>query len=229
MEKPVDNTTTIPLETDFVATGKNPSWSVHIDFDKQISFSALDEPKQLILPVPEARKPQDVNAVNYSATTENGTLQVTIFRNNCNTSTGKTFGYKVRVRAKTNEMDDYKTFEGCGKYLGDYRLNDIWALVSIDGKEVDKSMKRPNLEFNLRENKVYGFSGCNRINGALSVKNNKTISIGDLISTKMACPNATLESTFMKAVNGKEFSYSFDNLILTLTSEAHTLTFRKVD
>ncbi|WP_417443517.1 META domain-containing protein [Joostella sp.] len=227
-ETPMKTENTIPEGVDFIATGENPSWSLLIDFDKSMTFTSLDSPKKISTPVPEERIPQDVNAVNYSAETEAGTLQVTIFKKPCETNSDEAFSYKVRISTKTKDMEDYKDFDGCGKYIGDYRLNDIWALETIDGNPVDKSMKRPNLEFNLRTGKVFGFSGCNRINGTLVVEKD-SLAIGELVSTRMACKNQNLESSFLSAVNNKRFSYKYENLILTLTSGDNELTFRKVD
>ncbi|EIJ37996.1 META domain-containing protein [Galbibacter orientalis] len=227
-ETPMKKEEAIPQGIDFIASGENPSWSLLIDFDKSMTFTSLDNPKKISTPVPEARIPQDVSAVNYSAETEAGLLQVTIFKESCETENGESFSYKVTVSTKTDEMQDYNDFKGCGKYIGDYRLNDIWALETMNGKPVDKSMKRPNLEFNLRSGKVFGFSGCNRINGTLVVEKD-SLAIGELMSTKMACPNAELETNFLDAVNNKKFSFTYKNLILTLTSGENNLTFRKVD
>ncbi len=218
----------IPEGVDFMASGENPSWSLLIDFDKSMNFTSLGEPKNISTPIPEARIPQDVNAVNYSAETEAGTLQVTIFKKPCVTENNEAFSYKVRISAKTGEMEDFQDFEGCGKYIGDYRLNDIWALESINDNPIDKTMKRPNLEFNLREGKVFGFGGCNRINGTLIVEKD-SLAIGELASTRMTCPNADLESQFLSKITNKKFSFAYRNLLLTLTSENDTLVFRKVD
>ncbi|MDG3582646.1 META domain-containing protein [Galbibacter pacificus] len=220
--------TKIPEGVDFIASGDNPSWSLLIDFDNAMNFTSLDRPKKLTTPVPEPNIPQDTNALNYLAETEAGILQVTIFKKPCITNANEDFSYKVYIEAKEKDMENYKTFEGCGKYIGDYRLNDIWALETIDGKAIDKTMKRPNLEFNLRNGQVFGFGGCNRINGTLVVEKD-SLAIGALASTKMMCPNAELETQFLQIVNNMKFHYKYKNLILTLTSAEHTLTFRKVD
>ncbi|QLE00851.1 META domain-containing protein [Galbibacter sp. BG1] len=228
MDKVTKNQKEIPAGVDFMASGENPSWSLLIDFDKSMTFTSLDTPKNITSPVPEARIPQDVNAVNYSAETENGILQVTIFKKPCVTDSDEAFSYKVRISTKTKNMENFKEFEGCGKYIGDYRLNDIWALESINGEAVPTDTKRPNLEFNLRTGKVFGFGGCNRINGTLIVEKD-SLAIGELASTKMKCPNIEMETKFLQTVNNKKFQFSYENLLLTLKSDKDTLVFRKVD
>lgn len=71
------------------------------------------------------------------------------------------------------------SYDGCGEYKGDYRLNDIWVLKNIKGDNIQTDTKAPNLEFQLAESKVYGLGGCNRMNGEIEFSD-ETVSFGPL-------------------------------------------------
>jgi len=213
----------------FRATGNEPFWSLEIDFNKMIHFKALAQKEyDLKFPVPDPVYPPDVDAVSYRAQTEAGTLHVTIFRKDCqDTMSGEQFDHSVKVSVGTGDDSNLTDFEGCGTYLGDYRLNDIWALETINQEKPGIS-KVPNIEFNLKEQRVSGFGGCNRITGPITI-NEENIEIGNLVATKMACPNMEMENQFLKAMTGKSFKFELGNNQLILSSEETELLFRKVD
>ncbi|PVW14584.1 copper resistance protein NlpE N-terminal domain-containing protein [Marixanthomonas spongiae] len=212
----------------FKATGNEPFWNLEIDFaNKKMKFQTM-EGDSIVTPLNKPVKPQDIDAVSYRAQTENGTLNVMITRDECTDSmSGEKSGYTVRasVQMGDGDMNDYN---GCGDYKGDYRLHDLWVLKSINGDELDSKTKAPNLEFNLVENKLYGFGGCNRINGDIEMTTD-SIKIGNAISTLMACPELDMEEKFLQAISDKEFKFSFSERQLTLKNENNTLVFKKVD
>ncbi|MBE2279364.1 MAG: META domain-containing protein [Ignavibacteriaceae bacterium] len=101
--------------------------------------------------------------------------------------------------------------------------NNLWTLSSLPGIEVldSQSEKAPNISFNLNENKVSGFAGCNRFMGPVQI-NGETIKFGNIASTMMACPEMELEIKFMKIFNtvdrytiqdGKLIFFSGDNVV----------------
>lgn len=212
----------------FKATGNEPFWNLEIDFaNKRMKFRAL-EGDSIVTPLPKLVKPQDIDAVSYRAQTESGALNVMIIRDECADSmSGKKSGYKVRVSVQMGDAD-MKDYTGCGDYKGDYRLHDLWVLESMNGEQMDSKTKAPNLEFNLVENKMYGFGGCNRINGSVETTHN-SIKIGNAISTMMACPNLDMEKKFLDAISEKELKFSFSEGKLTLKSSDDTLVFKKID
>lgn len=212
----------------FKATGNEPFWNLEIDFaNKKMKFKTM-EGDSLVTPLNKPVKPQDIDAVSFRAQTDSGALQVMIIRDGCTDSmSGEKSGYKVRVSVQmgNNDMNDYT---GCGDYKGDYRLHDLWVLESMNGEQMDSKTKAPNLEFNLVENKMYGFGGCNRINGSVETTHN-SIKIGNAISTMMACPNLDMEKKFLDAISDKELKFSFSEGKLTLKSSDDTLVFKKID
>ena len=212
----------------FKATGNEPFWYFEIDFvNKKMKYKPM-EGDSIVAPLPTAVKPQDSNAVSYNAETEKGTLKAMIIKEECvDDMSGKESAYKVRLDVKIGD-GALQTYTGCGEYKGDYRLHNLWVLESFNGKELKSEMKAPNIEFNLVENKLYGFGGCNRINGPISISQD-SIKIGPIISTKMACPNLKTEQNFLSALSEKELEFSFSKRTLTLKNKNNTLIFSNVD
>ena len=123
-------------------------------------------------------------------------------------------------------------FEGCGRYVVDYRLNDIWVLTgfnqqSLEGVDFAKGL--PVVEFHLTDNRVFGSTGCNRISGGFEAKG-KTITFSQMAITRMACPNMAFERDFLKAITRNTLNYALDKGKLILTNdEGVQLEFKKTD
>tara|TARA_R100001369_G_C3322621_1_gene169197 strand:- start:1347 stop:2411 length:1065 start_codon:yes stop_codon:yes gene_type:complete len=212
----------------FKATGNEPFWDLEIDFVNKIMKFKTMEGDSILAPLSKPVKPQDIDAVSYRAQTESGALNVMIIRDECNDSmSGKKSGHKVRVSVQMGD-GEMKDYNGCGDYKGDYRLHNLWVLESLDGKQMDSKTKAPNLEFNLVENKMYGFGGCNRINSTIETIND-SIEIGTVVSTKMACPNLDTEKLFLDAISEKTHNFSFSGGKLILKNDSNTLIFKNVD
>lgn len=214
----------------FKATGNEPFWALEIDFNQRLHFNTMDKEFVISGPVGEPVRPQDnVQAVRYAVETENGNVQVTIFREKCTDSmSGFHFDYRVQVQAQKNNSDEPVIYEGCGAYQGDYRLNDIWALESIGDEAVEKSGKAPNLEFQLMEGRVFGFAGCNRINGSIELTEN-AIQFSRIASTKKLCPDMAMENRFLKMIDGNKWNFRLNEGKLTLSNDETSLVFQKVD
>ena len=217
---------------DFLATGNELFWSVEIDFDGDMVFTTPEAGPMMSVPAPDPVRPQDARAVSYRADTDSGNLYVTIFREDCtDTMSGLESPYKVNVSVRTPDSDVYEEVTGCGRYISDYRLHDIWALVEMDGKTVrteDFTRRVPTMELQLTQGKVFGHGGCNRITGSVILGRGELI-FGNLASTKMACPQMSFESQYLEALSGNTLSYKLDGLRLKLEGNGHQLTFKKVD
>lgn len=221
------------LQLDFRASGNEPSWALTIDFERQMYFRNIGtQPFELRTPVPSSRRMADGEGVNYSVRTEEGTLSVTILPDSCvDNMSGEVFNYRVRVSAKTEAMDEMIDFEGCGSYQGDYRLNDLWVLESIDGKTIDMpaERERPSIELQLAEGKLFGYGGCNGIRASISFVDEKLV-VGPIASTKMMCPQMNVEDEFTRMLAQGPLGYRIGNNQLVLTTPTGgSLTFRKVD
>jgi heat shock protein HslJ/uncharacterized membrane protein/uncharacterized lipoprotein NlpE involved in copper resistance len=216
---------------EFFARGNEPNWTLEIDLEKSIVFATMDDIK-LTTPAVEGIKAQDSDVTLYRAKTENGELVVTVVRDNCEDGmSGEKFTYKVHIEAKSSSDANFKTFDGCGKFLSDMRLHDIWVMEEMTGFNLKKEKLQkgmPLFEFNLTENRFSGHAGCNQINGGITVVGNK-ITFGNMMGTLMSCPNMKIEKAVIKALDQKTVTYSIDKLKLTLVSGKTKMVFKKVD
>ena len=188
---------------------------------------------ELIVPSGEGKKAMDADVIRYSAQTEKGILTVQIAKQECiNDMSGQKSAYGTTIDTKYQTDMDYTRYKGCGRYLSDYRLHDIWVLDSINNNKIlaaDFTKGIPQLEFNLTDNKIMGHTGCNNLNGSIEVKGKK-IQIGMLVTTRMACKNMDFESAYLRALTNKIIAYEIRPGKLYLNTGADSIfVYRKVD
>ena len=217
---------------DFLATGSEPFWSLELTSQGQMRFRTVAAGDSLILPLPAPDQAQDAPVLRYRALAGAGELTVTIAQRACtNSMSGEVLPYTVTVRVRTAAQPNDREFAGCGRYLGDYRLHDLWALESIDGQAVAAARfgkDKPYLELNLTSEQALGFSGCNSFGGSLTPAR-AGITFGTLRGTMLACPALAFEQQFRGALSGRSFSYQIENRRLTLKNRVNTLVFNKFD
>ena len=74
-----------------------------------------------------------------------------------------------------------------------------WKLVELNGKKVSEypaQNKEPYLKLLTEGSRAEGTGGCNGMGGTYTLVKPNKISFSQLVSTKMACPDMTLESDF---------------------------------
>ncbi len=224
-EKPDKLVAETQQKIDFKATGNEPSWSLEINFDQQMRFKDING-LELITPVPAATHPQE-NVTAWNATTEQGELLVTATREKCqDTMSGETSDYRVEVRVAVATAD-LTTYAGCGRYQGDYQLNGKWLLSRLNNQSVDQA-EVPYVEFQLSENRVVGFGGCNRFSGSVELIGD-SLKFGALASTNMACPTLDDEAAFLRALAKQKLSFRTKERQLRLYNDSTTLVFRAAD
>jgi uncharacterized membrane protein/heat shock protein HslJ len=217
---------------EFTASGNEPFWSLEIDFNKSMHFKTLTG-FEITTPVPKAVKAMDANVVRYSAKTEQGILTIQLAKKECiNDMSGLKSDYSVTIDAKNNTDKKLIRYKGCGKYLSDYRLHDIWVLVSInDNKLARKDFIKglPLLELNLTEKKVLGHTGCNNLNGTIEVLGKK-IRFGNLATTRKACGNMQFEKRYLSKLVNRTIPYNIQpgKLHLQVTADS-VFTYKKID
>ena len=219
-------------EIDFIATGNEPFWRLEIDFDKSMHFTMPDG-FEITTAIGEGIKAMDANVIRYTADTKKGTLTVQIQKLACiNDMSGEKLGYAVTIDTKNNADIKYRTYKGCGQYIADYRLHDIWMLDSINNKKIKGAnfiKKGPYLELNLTERKVFGSTGCNTITGAIEIKGKK-VYIGRLATTRMACKDTDFETAYLQGLENKIIPYKIKpgKLYLQVSSDS-VFVYKKTD
>ena len=152
----------------FKASGTEPFWSILISEDKMVYKTPEDS---IIMPHSEPILAMDSNVKLYKVKTESAEFNIQILQQECtNEMSGEISPYKVSVEFKKNKTSEFENIKGCGQYITDYRLHDIWVLEELNGKKIsseDFGKKFPMMEIYASTNKFSGFSGCNQMNGSL--------------------------------------------------------------
>jgi len=101
-------------------------------------------------------------------------------------------------------------------------LSDIyWNLIELNGKAVTAYPTQNREPFIMlkRNREVESSGGCNAMGGTYTSGENKQITFSQMRSTKMACPDMTLETDYHAAIE-KIRSYESDGKVLTFYDEA---------
>jgi len=214
----------------FRGNGNEPEWSLKIS-EKTIEFTSLKPGFESLKSVHvEPVRAMDANVKMYRVATETGTMSIQIMQQECiNRMSGEKSPYSVRIDISKNSNST--NFSGCGNYVTDSSLHDIWVLEKLNGKVLvatDFVKELPNLEINSSTNNFLGFAGCNRMNGTLFFERG-TLRFSNIITTRMACPNTNKESEFLKALQSTT-TYKVENRRLILSNPSgEKLVFKKVD
>lgn len=218
------------LETVFFkAYGPEPHWSLAMTVDI-IDFKSQKD--SIVAATPEVIRAADGNVKTYKVKTETKELDIEIIHKPCKDgSTGEMKPYTVRIKIKKVGTSDVVKLEGCGQYIIDYRLHDIWVLDQMGGEPTsDKEFSGniPFLEINGASSSFTGFGGCNDISGNLFFEKD-ILRFTDVISTKKACISNNREADFLKYLAASvQFNIGENSLSLSNQS-GPTLVFKKID
>ncbi len=144
-------------------------------------------------------------------------------------------GYQYRLEIAQNLEGDtpmYKLVKEISKERDPayFRIHDIWALTHLNTAVLEINENRPTAEFNLNDFTISGNASCNTYSGKLTNYSMATIEFGQLVSTKMMCPNIAIERNYLQAL-AKVRQYEIKGLTLFLFDESHQelLRYQKVD
>lgn len=106
-------------------------------------------------------------------------------------------------------------------------LHTKWELTVLDGQAV--WMEKPIYLELTDDNKVGGFVGCNRLGGAYTIENGNQIRFSQLITTRMACPELSLENEVLKMLNTIDnFTIDNEKLMLSIGRSEPLATFHRM-
>lgn len=213
----------------FTASGNEPFWNVRIAKDF-ITIKFLQD--SIIIPHEAPIRAMDANVKMYKLKTETSTIDIQIIQSECsNSMSGKKSPYKVDLRILDKNSTEEKVYEGCGNYITDYRLHDIWVLEKMNGRTISKSdfsQEFPLLEIKSAENTFMGFAGCNQMNGQI-FSEDQLLRFTDVVTTRKMCEPTNKEQEFIKALQSGT-TYKIENMRLTLSNpNGALLTFKKID
>lgn len=101
-------------------------------------------------------------------------------------------------------------------------LNSEWNITEADGNAIKTTTgQAPYIGFDLKEGRIYGYSGCNRIMGSIDPKTQKP-DFQRMGSTMMACPDMETESKVLAALNkAKDFKQEKDGSLALLDEKGN--------
>ncbi len=108
-------------------------------------------------------------------------------------------------------------------------VNDLsgeWNVVEIEGKaiSVPDGCDRPYMAFDAVNNRLFGSVGCNRIMGVLSATDAGSIDLSGMGSTRMMCPDMTIEDRLLSAFNQvKEFGIDKKGQLVLMDGQQHRM------
>lgn len=82
-------------------------------------------------------------------------------------------------------------------------LSGHWNIISVNGENVPSDMEnKPFMEFDVKEQRIHGNSGCNIMNGGFFQKKGQpnSLLLSRMASTMMACPNMEIEGKVLEAL-----------------------------
>jgi heat shock protein HslJ len=213
---------------DFFATSSDSSWTLSMDFEKDFKFRSVDgftfsTPAVMGLMVP------DSSVLRFHAQVESGEMIIEMYQEECiHSTTGLKFLSKVRVEVRRGIDKEFMIFQGCGIYIFDQRIHDIWVLHILHNNVVS-GKELPYIEFNTTDGTVLGNTGCNNFSGKASLMGNK-LTLNPLAVTRKFCPEVDLEGEFLKAISPGEMVYKIEEGKLFLyRNDEEVIVFRKVD
>ncbi|WP_163398189.1 META domain-containing protein [Flavobacterium fluviatile] len=220
------------IKTYFKATGNEPFWELKIGREKIVFTSLIQGKENLSFSSVKPVRAMDANIKTYKAGNAESSIKISVQQIECqNSMSGAISPYKVSIEIRNNTEKNYQKTEGCGKYITDYRLHDIWVLEELNERKVfvaDFQKELPRIEIHAEENRFIGFGGCNSISGSLFFEND-LLRFNNITSTLMACDENNKEDKFVKALQNTT-TYSIKNNRLTLSNPSgKLLVFKKVD
>lgn len=233
-EKPAPTRQMPILMATFRASGNEPFWGMEIRKNNDLIFfpSGISTSTQYTFSNPKIQDLKDGNGTLYTASSEGGSIRVSMVRQVCSDGMSEQqHSHKVTVEFTPTGATSATHYEGCGDFLADYRLHDIWALESINGMAIDKAAMEkgiPTMEINVLEKKVSGMAGCNQYSGNIEL-GQSTITFSSMLSTKMACKDMKVEDLFLQAISDKTMIFTLGKGFLTLKSGQSFVVLKKVD
>ena len=111
------------------------------------------------------------------------------------------------------------------------KLEGKWNIVEVKGEKILKE-GLPNMEFDMKDNKVHGNAGCNIFNSTVVLDDQdiSSITINPAATTMMACPDMETERNILDAVNKVRSFEVKENGTVSLLGEdgSELLTLKKL-
>ena len=216
---------------DFFASGNEPFWSAELDVEDSIRIYIAGE-----------------STLRYSATVPvidtaaksilykfDDAVTLNIKGETCiNSMSGEKNVFSVTLYLKD------KQYTGCGRFIiasnnplisrETLRLNDIWALKTMNGKEIDRKDFPdgiPYIELHLNDGRFYGTTNCNELTGNIDV-GDSYIYFSNFSQTKKLC-EGDFENKYISLLKDVD-SWKLEKMQLSLRNKGkEIIRYIKID
>ncbi len=207
---------------DFAAAGNLiADWNLEMNFDDSIRFRAQNG---LNFTIPSVRPEikSDSSQIFTSSITL-GKVVIIIGSGVCNNVQNKEAALARQCTVIVGEV----TYSGCGQFLFDTQLDGKWNLQQYKADKISEAGFKngiPFLKFDLVNNKLSGFDGCNNLIGMAEAQG-KRIKFSDVAVTKKYCTENLLQNPFSilnqqlvgyKILNDLLYLYLIDDSVIIL-------------
>ncbi|MFA5011643.1 MAG: META domain-containing protein [Ignavibacteria bacterium] len=219
------------LGIDFFASGNEPFWSAELDVEDSIRIFIAGE-RTLRYPATTPVIDTAANIIMYKFDDE---VTLSIKAEECvNSMSGEKNVFSVMLSRRD------KRYTGCGRYIiatsnplisrETQRLNDIWAIKWMDGKEIrreDFPEGIPYIELHLNDGKFYGTTNCNDISGNIYT-GDSYLYFNNFSQTKKFC-EGNFESRYISLLKEVD-SWKLEKMQLSLRSKGkEIIRYTKID
>lgn len=215
----------------FFAMGHEPSWSFELDKDNLFRFKS-DKGHSLTSDSMRRMTPLEPNVITYLASSPQGDLMIRLTQEKCTDEfTDFPMEFKVSAELKLEGELVAETYEGCGDYVPDPRLNGKWKIIRADTLLIqsDRFENRiPEVTLDVYDGLVFGNDGCNSFRGSLSSRDQEII-FGMMAGTLMACPHMDLSSMITSSFVNKKLKYKFQKDLILIDDEKEVLVLRRLE
>ncbi|MCE4564288.1 META domain-containing protein [Maribellus sp. CM-23] len=152
-------------------------------------------------------------------------------------------GYVYKLRIKEEKLKNVPADASSIKYILEeviekkedprWNLNGNWDALKINGSIIKLPRIRgagtiPQLNIDMLEGRISGTDGCNNFTGTLQQITDNEINMGPLAQTRKMCPDMTIATAFMEALNKATHYTVFDTkLVLKDAAGNELLEFTK--
>ncbi len=213
----------------FFATGNEPFWSLDLTFGERFIFETAEG---LVINTPpvEAIRAMDADVRLYKLKTDSAMMDITLSRNECMDSmNGQQRDFTVRIRYQTNPEQEFTEVSGCGNFIPNPGLHNIWALDSINSTGKSSFSRTPYMEVNITQKQLLVYDGCKEFSTGFYIdKDNKLVTRRVEIQAE-ECKDPGNAEMLRSHLSSSQLQYSFENNRLVLISRNGKSVWRAAD
>lgn len=208
---------------DITASGSQPvNWTLEADFDREILFLANDGHQLRLLPILD--KSADGSQTTFNIKTGDSLLTIVMGNSAC--LNGRQNAASKSVSVLLGKIN----YTGCGQYLYNNQLNDVWLLDKINDVKISKSdyaKQIPSIDLRIDNGTVSGNDGCSNFSGMITVQGSRIAF--SKIARGSSCEKTRVSDIFATHVFNNLVDYRLSNntLVLYLSDDSKLSFIRK--